>query len=332
MKQSFINFIKNNLLNLRFRNEISVFIICFVSASLIWFLIKLSKEYYSSIDFPVTYVNLPVNKQLISKTDTVLTLRLKVQGYKLVSLKLFTEKRPIKISLSNIKLKNEQKGIYKTNIAVSQISHQILNHLKYVNEIESISPDTLFFVFEDIVKKKIPVKLKLNLSFEKQYQLYEPIELTPDSVIISGPKTIIRNIKYIESEEKEFIQLNDNKSIELSLQSPSKKKGINLSSKKIQVKIHVERFTEANLELPIISISDENEFKIKTFPEKVKITYMVALKDFKNVYPELFTANVNCKNINKGNNKKLKIDITQKPNFINITKIEPEEVEYIILK
>ncbi len=79
-------------------------------------------------------------------------------------------------------------------------------------------------------------------------------------------------------------------------------------------------------------INPNDRVSIKTFPEKVKITYFVALIDYNRVDHEMFKAQVNIPVIGKLTPGKLKVNIVQFPSFVKIRKIVPDKVEYIILK
>ena len=64
--------------------------------------------------------------------------------------------------------------------------------------------------------------------------------------------------------------------------------------------------------------------------DKIKITYLVALKDFKRVDQDMFLATVRVGE--EITTSKLNVEITHKPSFIKITKVEQEQVEFLVLK
>ena len=65
-----------------------------------WFMTKLSKEYDSSIKYPVSYINLPSNKLLQEKPLEYIDIRVKATGFKLISSKV--SPRKLIIDASNI--------------------------------------------------------------------------------------------------------------------------------------------------------------------------------------------------------------------------------------
>ena len=130
--------------NEKFRNQLYVFLICFGISVSLWFLINLSKEYYSSIDYPIIYTNVPNNILLTNKVDSVLYLRIKSKGFNLISIKYFKRHKPVKINLGSLKLKKNGKT-YRTRILTSKIAKKIAIQLNLSDKLISVSPDSLFF-------------------------------------------------------------------------------------------------------------------------------------------------------------------------------------------
>ncbi len=56
------------------------FLVCLVISVIIWFTIKLSDEYDTVIQIPVTYTHIPKNKVLTYASDTVLQVEILEKG------------------------------------------------------------------------------------------------------------------------------------------------------------------------------------------------------------------------------------------------------------
>ncbi|MCF8298542.1 MAG: YbbR-like domain-containing protein [Saprospiraceae bacterium] len=315
------------------RNErFSVFAICLLFAVLIWILIKLSEEHTSTIEYPIEYSGFSTNKVMVDKSDSTITLTVKSHGFKLISVKYFQKRSPIIVDFNKLKLKKKSEHCYSSYIVTSQILSKISSQLKYSTELLSISPDTLFIELEDLVQKKLAVKPKLNVKFAKQHHLYTPIKYSPDSVIVSGPFSVISKLKYLQTETLKLENLKDDKSLELKIQNPLNNSILSLSHTKVKVELDVEEFTEANFDIALNYVSGKEDLRIKTFPEKVNVVFMVALKDYKKINKTMFLAVVNCDDISIEENNRLKVMLTEFPENVKISRIEPEAVEYIILK
>ncbi len=325
---NFIKFIKKIkiLKDRKSRQNFYAFLICVVISAFIWTLIKTSKGYVKTVNYPITYINIPKDKILINKLDTVCSVSVRFNN-----ISFFTKRKPIIVDLENLKL-NKKRDIYEAFILTSRIIKKKSKQLYPSAHILSVSPDTLIFRYEDVVYKEVPVKLNISASFEKQYQLYDSIKYNPKNIILKGSKSELDKISSLETEKKDFYNLTKNQNFYIPILNPYKDGNLKIFPDKIKVFIPVEKYTEASITLPLNKINISEDYDIKIFPDKVNITYLIALKDYKKVSPDMFIASVNCSKIDKLNNKNLKVEISDYPDFVRITKIKPDKVEYIILK
>jgi hypothetical protein len=180
-----------------------------------------------------------------------------------------------------------------------------------------------------MVHKKVPVKLDLTLNFEKQYLLYDSIKYFPDSVIVSGSPQTLDTLRYVTTTKKEFEKLKESQSFSLGF-TKSKNIKYTVHPEMVKVNFSVEKYTDGTIEVPV-SIGNSG-VNLKLFPDKVNVTYLVAMKDYKSITPDMFSATVNAVKLQEHKDNKLKVEISKVPSFLKITRVEPEKVEYIIVK
>jgi len=313
----------------KFRNRFYVFLVCLFISVFIWILIKLSAEFYTTLHYPIVYTSVPNNILLVNNTDSVVSLRMKSGGFNLFLLKYLKRKKPVFIDLGNIRL-TKYDGVYRARIITSRHVKDLIRQLSITDEIVSVEPDTLYFDFEEIVSKKVPVYTNLELEVRKPYLLYDSLRTIPDSIVISGLREEIMGINQVFTEEKSLNDVNESQTVKLKLLYPESPGNMKFSDQEVEVRISLEKFTEDVLELPVKVVSG-NKYQLKIYPDKVSVTYMVALKDFKRVTPEMFSATVSYPGNDNGDGK-LDVKITNSPHFVKISRINPEKVEYIILK
>jgi len=304
-----------------------VFLICLGFSIFIWFLVNLSKESITFVEYQIVYSNVPKDLVLVNKPDSTLSFRVSSGGFELFTLKYLSGKKPIEIDLSNIQLTSEGE-YFKAVIPSSQISENIINRLSLSEELISISPQNLYYKFEALSSKKVKVIPRLVLGFEKQFQLTDSLRVTPDSVLIVGTKNVLSRINFLETTKEEFKNIDKSQTVSSAIVFPDNASQIKVVPKKVDVYLSVDKFTESTIEVPVSCLNDN--INVKTFPDKIKITYLVALKDFKRVDQSMFIAGVIIGE--EITASKLNVEITHKPSFIKITKVEPKEVEFLVLK
>ena len=150
MKTEFIEFIENarKPKGQRFRNQLYVFLVCLGISMFIWSLVRLSKDYIYTVTYHVRYINIPSNLRLISKSDTIVNLNIKVQGFDFFSDQYFQRKNQLfDVSLQHVKLIKHDNNL-TGYLLTSHIGKDIATQSNYPLEIYSFSPDTLYFTFE----------------------------------------------------------------------------------------------------------------------------------------------------------------------------------------
>ena len=150
MKSEFIEFIGNarKPKGQRFRNQLYVFLACLGISIFIWSLVRLSRDYIYTVNYQVRYINIPQHLRLTGKSDTVVNLNIKVQGFDFFSEEYFKRKNQyFEISLKSVKLINRNEGL-TGYLITAPIGRELAAQAGYLSEIYSVSPDTLFFAFE----------------------------------------------------------------------------------------------------------------------------------------------------------------------------------------
>jgi hypothetical protein len=314
-----------------YRYKTTVFVICLIISSLIWTLIKLAEVNNASIRIPITYTDTPDGKILTSRIDTTLTIGIRDQGFVLVWVKYFANKKPLKISLADYRLRRDGNR-FETTINTSRWAQDFLDQYNLGGSVESISPDTLHFVFENRVEKKVPVKSNIKFGFQNQYFSLDTLALHPDSVVVSGLKKVIASITEIETEPTDFNNLSTSINEKIKLLRPADATALLIDPPQVQATLKVEKFTEAEIEIPIEKINSVNPSKVKIFPETVTIRYLVSLDNYSKVTRDLFESTVDLSKIGNRESQKLSINLPVSPQFVRVVRLEPEEVDFLIFK
>lgn len=313
-----------------FRNHLYIFLICVGISLFIWFLIKMSDEYVADINIPIDFQNIPKDMQL-NDADGHITARLRAKGGDLFSVKVFSSSKAIRVNLKAADLK-KSRYFDKYYILTSQLRNQVSNRFNFDHNILLLYPDTLFLDFEEIITRTIPVQSRLEISCKPQYHIYDSLRLIPSEIMVSGPSTIIDTLSFIFTEAKSFTDLDRSTETAISLILPFTDDKISYSETVVKALIDIEEFTESTIELPIHGLSDDTGIRIRTFPENVHITYQVALKDYNLVQADMFFMSAFYDPEKDKEKNFLKVRMDKSPDFIRITRLNPEKVEFILQK
>ena len=108
MKSDFLEFIGNarQRRSEKFRNKLYIFLICLVLSIFIWALVRLSKDYYYSIEYHLNYTQVPANLRMVARSYSTINLRIKIQGFEFFSEQFIIKQyREYEVSLHNVRLR-----------------------------------------------------------------------------------------------------------------------------------------------------------------------------------------------------------------------------------
>jgi len=301
----------------------SFFVALFV-AVFFWLLTKLSKEYQTTITFPVEYVNIPQDKLLQSMPLEKIDIHGKASGFRIFGISLLKEK--IRLDVSKLHHKPNSKFYILLEKQKINIQNQVSNNF-IINGIEQ---DTIYLDLGQLTSKKIPLKGVFKFSYKLGYHLTKEVVIKPDSILVSGPKQQIDTLKSVHLQN--LILKDISTSIEQKIKINKVSDVIKFNTKEATVFAEVDRFTEGNLELSFEIINLPDSVSVTTFPKSVKVFYQVGLSNFSKVNVNSFKIVCDYNNSLSNNLNYLIPRVVIKPEFVTSVKISPNKIEYLIQK
>lgn len=309
--------IKKLFNKLRENQKAWIFFVCIILSAIFWVFTSLSRQYETRISFPVSYRNIPFSHFSNNNLPSHINFHFKGSGFELFRVHL--RKRPDSIQVDVARLLGTLKAMDFPTITLR-------NQFPGDQKAYRTSPETIPLSFTPRNVKRVPVVAVYNVTFKNQFGQQGNLILRPDSVDLSGPADLISKVNSVSTRP---IQLkNVSKSTFQGIQINTEGlKGISLSQPYVYYYLPVEQYTEGILELPVeLPVSQRS--RVTLFPPKVKISFLVAINNFKNVGPGDFQviAEVPFPEIPSELNVKLK----RFPRGIHGVKIQPETVNYLI--
>ena len=108
-------------------------------------------------------------------------------------------------------------------------------------EIINIFPDSIRFFVERIIFKKLPVISGLELEYKPGYGLASDIIFKPDSVVVSGPVSLLKNMWQIKTSDISLSPLDSRTETEVSL---PRLNGFKYSTNLIEVTLDIQRIVD----------------------------------------------------------------------------------------
>ncbi|MBN1989221.1 MAG: YbbR-like domain-containing protein [Bacteroidales bacterium] len=311
----------------KFNQKMAIFGFFLLIATALWYLNKLSHEYTTTLSYPVRFVNLPRGKVLVGDLPKRLDLKVNAYGYTLLRYKMSAALVPVEFSFSEIPLRpiglSKTKYYVLTSKALGHFSSQLSSDIR----LDAILPDSLVFEFASTIEKRVKVEPVLKVGFAKQFMLAGTPKITPDSITISGPQSLVDTISAIYTKPIRLDRIS--KTVTKSVALPTINQ-IGFSHRKVEVSIAVEKFTEASVKIPVEVINIPDSLKLTIMPRMVAVKCNVIMSRYFDLKPRQFRAVVDYSFIDESLSKRLRVKILEQPSFIQELDFEPKFVEYLI--
>ena len=306
------------------RHNILTFLVFLVISTGLWMLIKLSEQVTTQASFGIKLVEAPTDKMLTSDESQTVKFSLQANGFKTLGCRLLRDsKRSVAVSLAEVPYRIESGTTYSFS---SQYVAEKIAKLLGVNASDiSMNDDKVYFNMEPMKSKVVPVVLRSDIRTQQRYEAYGLPILEPATVTVFGPKDVLDTLTSVSTVMLSRSGVNatvvENVGLDLG-------EALRCDIAEVKATIEVLQFTEQELQVPV---SMPDTLKMRFFPEMVKIKYVVAMKDYPAMTPDMFCVEIDPTQAD-GEQPLLDVRLSRQPDNIKLLSVEPQRVEYLIVE
>lgn len=302
------------------------FAFCVLLSVMLWMLIKLSDEYRSTVQVSIEMTEVSEDQVLLESSADQLQVEIQSLGFRLLRYH-WGNKKTLEIRLNNLVKEDSNRYYWLPNRHLEVLNQQF----NYGEQITSVRPDTLFFVIEKKIRKKLPVVASVDLKYNKQYKPTKAMKLDPDSIELIGPEHAV--LAFNEISTKHFVKKDIKSSFtqRLALKTDTNL-NLSFSQNYVQLEVAVEEYTEGKQTVPITLVNVPDSVQLKTFPREVNLSYLVSLSAYKKITGSDFIVQCDYRQLIGQNPDLLKVKLMKYPEQIELLHINPSRVEYILSK
>ncbi len=315
------------------KRRIYIFLLCVAISTLFWLFNKLSQETSATLSKPIVFEAFPDNLVAASQSDSIISYRLRSSGLRLIRAFWFSPADTLFIQSDALPVARRD-GKELHFVDENRLSTMLTNRFGQWANLEAVIPDTVFVELVPAITRRLPVKLDADISFEQRFRPYGNIRVEPDSVLITGPKTILDTLRHVSTEHWTSGRLRQDTEKILNLNKPLPLKSLRLESETVKLTVPVAEFTESYIELSlhVTDPDDSTPANLRLFPNRVTVNYLVALNDYASVNEQMFRASVPCPISNDPGDGRLTVVLDAYPSFVDVLSISPPFIEYIIIE
>lgn len=274
---------KNNHSRPGMNDNWKVVVLAIAGAATFWLFNALNKDYDTRISLPLEFVFNKDSVVVVTPLAKKVDVDVNGGGWNLLRKSFGLNSSPIKIELD----KPTETSYYTQSSLVPIISDQLRGfRLNYV------ITDTLFIDIEEKVTKKVVVVIdSLNIPLENNFRLTSPINVSPDSLVLVGPKSLLakQNSFIFGKFDNDPIKTNFDREVEVDLPADGL---IVPETNKVNVKFEIRKYVLHKIEVeveklrfPSLSVADLSDTIIE-------ISFIVQEDEVSNVKPSDFGVTV----------------------------------------
>lgn len=305
------------------KSKFLTFLIFLCISALLWFLIKLTKDYTTQTDFTVVYTEVPVNKWISTPEQTV-KVSFVADGFVTLHHNLVrAQRRVVEIPLNEVPYRLE--GGFTYSYSSQYVAEKVADWLGVPSSNVTVNEITQYFNMEDLQSKEVAVLVPLDIKTQRQYHVYGDPKVNPSSVTVFGPKNLLDTLTAVYTETLHAVNASDD--IVQTMAINYYDGAIRAEEKTAEVVVEVEQYTEIDIEVPVTVTDSVN---LRFFPERMKVKCMVPIRDYANITPASFTVLADTAQLHRLQ-PVLDIRLVQVPEHVQVVKTEPDQVEYLIV-
>lgn len=307
--------------------RVSSYVICLLVAGLFWLLHALSKEYIITVRVPIEYSYLPEQKMIAVDLPDSVDAEVMGSGFTVLAYQWTKNSAPIRLDA------RKARSLGSGDFALATYSHseRIEGAIGHGLKILRVMPDTIVLSFEGRAEKRIPVRPKVNVKCAPFYRLGDTIKTIPAYVTVSGAEALVKRINYVETESKSYQDVNKPINEQVNLVLPADLRQLTIQPQKVNLVIPVGQFTEKKFSIPIEPVNVPPNMVLKTFPDKVDVIFLVPVKDFAAITPDMFRVIADYSRIGPKATT-IPVEFARQPlNVLNLH-TQPQRVEFLIRK
>ena len=312
----------NKEVKISLRKDRTELLICFGIAAVFWFMVKLSQEYQTHWKFAFEYV-LPEGQAFIEKPPEVIDATISGSGWKLMYFSLFRRHQPLVFDLQKLPL-----SVLERRLVIDRIQA----HLGDASlEVADINLDYSPIRSGTKVSRKLPIKLRFQIGLAPQHQFAGPVTLLPDSVLISGPVSLLDSLHYWPTDTGQIGPLKANHSQTIPL-AVNLEQVLDLGVKETQLKAEVEPVVEKTIYYVPVVISHAPD-SIRIFPNSVTVYCVVGMSKYNTLDASDFTVEADLRGVTPQTDQNtVLLNLTCSPDFVKNVRFSPQSVEFFIQK
>jgi YbbR domain-containing protein len=241
-------------------------IISFILAVLVWFIIVNDKEYTVNMEIPIQVYEPREDKTLKNKIPSSAMVRFKGKGRALLSANVF-QKPVLILDVANI----QERYHVSLNNYYQKYPNRVIYDRGDMEFLEVVYPDTFTILIDDKITRDLPVRPEYQARPAPGYLFPDKPEIDPERVQVTGPKTRLKVLSAIRTQNLDAGEINTDMTLEAELINPDPD-FLTFERKSVSISFTVETIGEKRFtNIPVKAENVPENITIRFVPSSVSL-------------------------------------------------------------
>lgn len=302
--------------------EFLTFFFFLVLSSIFWLMTTLNETYEKEICVPVHLVNIPKNAVVTSDIDDTVRVMVRDKGFAFLAYMYGEEIRPINVNFPTYVSRQSGYGV----VSAQELMKMVNQRFSGSSKVLQVKPDRLDFYYNYGQPRQLPIKMAGYVVPGKSFYLART-RFWPETVTVYGNKKTLDSLHYIKTVPINITNFSDTVVQTVALE---KIKGVKIVPNKVRIGLYPDILTEESIEVPIMAINMPEGKVLRTFPQRVKINFIVGASMFRSITQEQFAVVVDYNEIVAHPSDKCTVHLQQTPHGVRNARLQMSQVDYLI--
>ena len=302
--------------------EFLIFLFFLFLSGTFWLVMTLNETFEQEISVPVRLVNLPKNLVLTTEMEDTVRVTVRDKGFALATYIYGDRIAPVSINYTTYANRQTGYGVVPTADLLKMASQRFTGASKVIQ----VKPDKLDFYFNYGVSKQLPVRMSGNVVPGRSYYLART-RFWPDVVTVYASKRTLDSLRYVKTVPINIVNFGDTVIRTVALE---KIKGVKIVPKDVRIGLYPDILTEESIEVPVKAMNMPEGKVLRTFPQRVKISFTVGASMFRSINADQFSVVVDYNELITNPSDKCNIYLKSSPHGVRNAQLQISQVDYLI--
>ncbi len=314
-------FVRNFLFS-SVNKEFLIFLFFLVLSTFFWTMMALNETYEQEVCVPVRLVNVPKNAVLTTEMEDTVRVTVRDKGYALAAYIYGDRVHPINVNFSAYANRQTGYGVVSSQDLLKMVNQRFTGASKVVQ----VKPDRLDFYFNYGLSRRLPVRMSGYVVPGKSYYLART-RFWPDVVTVYASKRILDSLRFVKTVPINIVNFGDTVIQTVALE---KIKGVKIVPKEVRIGLYPDILTEETIDVPVKAINMPEGKVLRTFPSKVKVSFIVGASMFRTINADMFSVVVDYNELMEQPSDKCNIYLKSSPQSVRNASLQINQVDYLI--